>query len=103
MVYENLFGWWIASITFNIMFVIAASVYLYRRRQVEGPRAPTVGGRVWRLVKDFAFVWILLGLGLFYIYSIGEGSGLIFAAGNVVVEVLLMIYVIRSGDSAESG
>lgn len=99
MPYADLFGWWIVSITFNIMFVIAASIYLYRRKRQRGLEMPTGRWRAARVAKDFAFVWVLLGLWLFYIYSIGEGSALIFAAGNVVVEILLVLYVVRNGDS----
>jgi Ca2+/Na+ antiporter len=99
MPYADLFGWWIASITFNIMFVIGASIYLYRRSGQRGLVMPTGKGRVGRVVKDFAFVWMLLGLWVLYIYSIGEQSALIFAAGNIVMEILLVVYVVRSGDS----
>ena len=99
MQYADLFGWWMASITFNIMFVVAASVYLYRRNRPQMPETPTQRGRIVRVVKDFAFVWVLVGLWLFYIYSIGEGSALIFAAGNIAVEVLLVLYVVKNGDS----
>jgi peptidoglycan/LPS O-acetylase OafA/YrhL len=99
MPYADLFSWWIASITFNIMFVIGASIYLYRRGRQRGLETPKGKGRIGRVVKEFAFVWLLLGLWLLYIYSIGEQSALIFAAGNIVMEILLVIYVVRNGDS----
>ena len=47
-------------------------------------------------VKDFVFVWVLLGLLIFYIVSIQIGSVLIFAAGNILVEVLLIAYLLRN-------
>ena len=103
MQYANLFGWWIVSITFNILFVIAASVYLYGRERKRGPGMPTGKGRIVRVVKDFTFVWILCGLLLFYIYSVGEGSALIFGVGNIAVEILLLFYVVRNGDRRQSG
>jgi hypothetical protein len=95
--YSNLFGWWISSISFNIIFVVLASIYLYRRRK-RGPVAPT-GNRLVRLAKDFAFVWLLLGLLILYVASIGGGNYWLFAAGNIVVEILLVIYVMQSGKS----
>ena len=103
MQYAGLFGWWMASITFNILFVLAASIYLYRRKKERGLGMLTGRGRIAQVVRDFAFVWILLGLLVFYIYSIGEGSALIFGAGNIVVEILLLLYVVRNGDRRESG
>ena len=95
--YSNLFGWWISSITFNILFVIFASIYLYRRRNRQS-RVET-GSRIVRWIKDFVFVWILLALLLLYIVSIGEGSYLLFAVGNIVVEIVLVAYVVHSGKS----
>jgi hypothetical protein len=52
-----------------------------------------------RWAKDFVFVWILIGLLVLYVVSIGEGSYLLFAAGNVVVEIILIVYTLRSGRS----
>jgi hypothetical protein len=99
MQYAGAFGWWMVSITFNILFVIAASTYLYVHRRNRGSGTPRGTGRILRVVKDFTFVWILLGLLLFYVYSVGEGSSFVFALGNIVVEVILVVYVVRSGDS----
>lgn len=45
------------------------------------------------MAADFAFVWFLLGLLIFYIVSVGERSQLLFALGNIVVEALLLGYV----------
>ena len=92
-----MFGWWISSITFNIVFVIFASIYLYRRR--KNPVQPSTGSRVVRWAKDFVFVWILLGLLVLYVVSVGQGSYILFAVGNIVVEVVLIYYVVRSGRS----
>jgi Ca2+/Na+ antiporter len=97
MDYSNLFGWWISSITFNIVFVILASIYLYSRRK----RQPSFesGPKIARWAKDFVFVSILLALLVLYVVSIGEGSYLLFAVGNIVVEMVLVAYVVRSGKS----
>jgi hypothetical protein len=97
--YSGLFGWWISSITFNIVFVIFASIYLYRRRNRE-PGAQTSGG-IKKWAEDFAFVWILLSLLVLYVVSIGEGSYLLFAIGNIVVEIVLAVYVLKSGKSSQ--
>ena len=97
MDYSNLFGWWISSITFNIVFVIFASIYLYRRRRI--PAQPSTGNRIVRWAKDFVFVWILLGLLVLYVVSVGQGSYILFAVGNIVVEIVLICYVVRSGKS----
>jgi hypothetical protein len=97
--YSGLFGWWISSITFNIVFVILASIYLYRRRNRE-PGAQTSEG-ILQWAKDFTFVWILLSLLVLYVVSIGEGSYVLFAIGNIVVEIVLAVYVFRSGKSSE--
>lgn len=93
--YSNLFGWWISSITFNILFVIFASIYLYRRRNRQS-RIET-GSRIVRWVKDFVFVWILLALLILYVVSIGEGSYILFAGGNIAVEIVLVAYAVQSG------
>ena len=92
MVYEELFGWWIATISWSIAFPIAMSVYLYRHRKPAGPPAPR--GR-FQWVRDFSFVWFLLGLLGFYIVAVGRGSPLFFGLGNIVVEALLLLYVFR--------
>ena len=99
--YSNLFSWWIGSITFNILFVIFASIYLYRRR--KQPKIPLTIGRAKRWVKDFYFVWILLSLLILYIVSISEGSQgyYLFAGGNVVVEIALIMYVIGEGRASQ--
>jgi len=102
MPHTQLFGWWISSITFNIVFVIAASIYLYVRRTT--PKKEMLRGvrKLTQLVKDFVFVWVLLGLLVFYIYTVGVESYTIFAAGNIVVEILLAVYVIKVGKALDA-
>jgi hypothetical protein len=101
MPYAGLFSWWISSITFNIVFVIAASIYLYVRRTTPEKEALRGVKKLIRVVEDFVFVWVLLGLLVFYIYSVAVGSYTLFAAGNIVVEVLLVVYVLKAGKPSE--
>ncbi len=94
MLYAGLFGWWIATITWSIAFPIAVSLYLYRRR--PGKRAANPERKL-GLVRDFTFVWFLLGLLAFYVATVSQGSALLFAVGNILVEALLLLYIFRGG------
>ena len=60
---------------------------------------PSTEGRAKRWVKDFFFVWVLLALLVLYIVSISEGSQgySLFAGGNLAVEIVLTVYVMREG------
>jgi cobalamin synthase len=92
----DLFVWWIISISWSIAFLIAVSVYLYgnsRTRRRESNR--TAANRI-KLGKDFVFVWVLLGLLVFYILSVNIGSAVLFASGNIVVEVILIAYLMKN-------
>jgi hypothetical protein len=74
--------------------LIAVSLYLYwdsRKRLAQGTR---MIGRV--RLRDFLFVWVLIGLLALYIVSISRSSSIIFAAGNLVVEAVLVLYTIRN-------
>ncbi len=89
----DLFQWWAACISGGSVFLTLVSIYLYvssrTKRRVKGPRWASAI----RFGVDFIFVWILLGLLVFYIVSIDIGSATIFAIGNVFVELLLIIYL----------
>lgn len=96
----DLFTWWVISISFSSVFLTLVSIYLYansrpRRRESAQKKATKL-----RLGKDFMFVWVLLGLLVFYIFSIQLGAGAlseeIFAIGNIVVEALLILYIVRN-------
>jgi len=92
----DLFVWWVINISWSIVFLIAVSIYLYgnsRTRRKESNQ--TAANRI-RLGKDFVFVWILLGLLVFYIASVNIGSAVLFAAGNIVVEIILIVYLMKS-------
>jgi len=92
----DLFQWWAVSITGGSIFLTLVSIYLYadsrtrRERPTSKVRGPT------RIMTDFIFVWVLLGLLIFYIVSINIGSATVFAAGNIFVEVLLVAYLLKN-------
>jgi len=71
------------------------SIYLYSNSKTKRKGSRTKWNKV-NLVKDFAFVWVLLGLLIFYIISVNIGSAIIFAVGNIIVEVILIIYLLKS-------
>ena len=92
MLYSDLFVWWVICISWSAVFLTAVSVYLYvNSRKREGDIGRAMPNPV-RLTKDFVFVWVLLGLLSLYIVSIDRGSSILFAAGNIVVEVILIAY-----------
>jgi energy-converting hydrogenase Eha subunit G len=73
--------------------MIAIGIYLYRGSRTER-KEDTQEWSLVKLVKDFTFTWILVGLLIFYVTSIKIGSSIIFAIGNIVVEIILILYVI---------
>lgn len=76
------------------------SIYLYadsKARREKRSRKKARSG----ILKDFVFVWVLLGLLVFYIISINIESAAIFAAGNILVEALLVIYLIKNKPEKE--
>lgn len=91
--YSELFGWWTAMISWSIAFLVMVSVYLYHKR-----RHVVTSGRqgLQSLLERFDFVWVLAGLLAIYIISIRLASSLIFVAGNVAVELLLITYIMRN-------
>jgi len=119
----DLFAWWAISISWSIVFLIVAGFYLYsssRPKREEnnleeseqdvnddasvGGRADKVQirARTGRVAKDFIFVWVLVGLLVFYIFSVQLGTGtlseVIFALRNIAVEALLVFYLLRNRD-----
>jgi hypothetical protein len=102
--YPNLIAFWGVSITWSALFLTAVSVYLYmdsRKNRTQGGQ--TIAGH-FRFVRDFVFVWVLLGLLGLYIVSIDRRSSILFGAGNVIVEALLVVYAAKSrtGDTEGS-
>jgi hypothetical protein len=119
----GLFTWWAISISWNIVFLIVAGFYLYassRAKRKEDTRKenkreiddePSVRARKYKtqlkataqtMAKNFIFVWILLGLLVFYIFSVQMGTGklseAVFAVGNIAVEALLVFYLVKNRD-----
>lgn len=100
MAYAGLFLWWIITITWSIAFPIAVSIFLYARRktrEAEGNR------RRFQSVRDFAFVWFLLGLLVFYIFVVGRSSSFLFAVGNIAFEAVLLLYAVASTRRTKAG
>jgi Flp pilus assembly protein TadB len=97
MVSIDLFQWWAATISAGSLFLTLVGAYLYlesKKRRKENERRKERSIR--RLLTDFIFVWVLLGLLIFYIVAIDVGSDVIFAAGNVLVEAGLVIYLVKN-------
>jgi hypothetical protein len=92
--YSELLGWWSISISWSAVFLIAVSLYLYWDRGKRSPEGARILSRV--RVSDFVFVWVLAFLLGLYIVSIYRGSSLAFAAGNLAVEAILVVYTIRN-------
>jgi hypothetical protein len=119
----DLFTWWTISISWNIVFLIAAGFYLYaasrpKRREdssevtkqktndEHSAKVPVhtipFKAKVGRIAKNFIFIWILLGLLFFYVFSVRLGTGplpqAVFASGNIAVEALLVLYLFKYRD-----
>jgi hypothetical protein len=118
----DLFTLWTISISWNIFFLVVAGLYLYtssrakRRkdaskenreqsnevRKHEGTHRIQFKTKAVSISRNFIFVWILLGLLVFYIFSVKLGTGtlseLVFALGNIIVEALLVFYLFRNRD-----
>jgi len=93
----DLFSWWVISISWSIVFLVCVSIYLYansktKRNEDKGETE----NRIKRLGKDFVFVWVLISLLVFYIVSVNVGSSALFAAGNIIIEVILIAYLAKS-------
>ncbi len=97
MPYSDLFIWWVMSISWSIVFLTIASTYLYvdSRKKKTGTSTHSKVGLP-EVIRHFIFVWVLLGLLCLYIVSINKGSSLLFASGNIVTEIALIIYTFRN-------
>ena len=80
------------------MFLIAVSIFLYLRRKNGSEKATLGHGKV----TDFVFVIVLVGLLGLYIVSINRTSSLIFALGNIFVEIVLVVYAVRNRTAAST-
>jgi amino acid transporter len=93
----DLFTWWALSISFSSIFLTFISIYLFLESKSRREEDIRKKARAFRIGRNFAFVWVLLGLLVFYIFSIQLGAGVlseaVFALGNIVVEALLVLYL----------
>ena len=92
----DLFTWWIISISWSIAFLIVTGIYLYADSSEKCKVNSHIRWNLAKLTKDFVFVWFLLGLLIFYIISVNMGSSTIFAVGNIIVEAMLIVYVVKN-------
>jgi hypothetical protein len=91
--YPNLMVFWGVCISWSALFLTAVSTYLYVDSRKSRERSAHATSR---FVRDFVFVWVLLGLLGLYIVSIDRASSIVFASGNVVVEALLIAYTVKN-------
>jgi Na+-driven multidrug efflux pump len=91
----DLFTWWMVSISFSIVFLTTVSIYLYANRACERTKEKTKT-KAKGVATNFVFVWVLIGLLFFYIASIKIGSAVVFAAGNILVELILIAYLLKN-------
>jgi hypothetical protein len=91
----GLFEMWEVTITGSIAFLLLVSFFLYgkRKRPAAIEHAHT-GPR--RFLEDFTFVWVLVVLLVFYIVTVDLRSFELFAVGNVIVELFLIYYILKS-------
>jgi len=92
----DLFSWWAIIISGGSIFHALVSIYLYANTKTRREKNKKTSKYAIRLLEDFVFVWVLLGLLIFYIVSIQIGSAIIFAAGNILVEAALTVYLIKN-------
>jgi len=99
MAYAELFTWWASTISAGTLFLVAVSIYLYlgsMKKRENRQKESFI-----RIGSSFMFVWALLGLLVLYLVSINRGSSLLFAAGNILVEVILVLYVVKNKSKTE--
>lgn len=94
--YPELFDWWVASISTSIVFLTMVAIFLYVNSRGRRRKAGQETGKKGSLRGNFIFVWVLLCLLFLYVVSINMGSYILFAFGNVVVELVLIIYLARN-------
>jgi hypothetical protein len=96
MQYAGLFYLWTIVIAGGTVFLTAISVYIYLNNLKKMRHTGGAKMSIAIIGKDFVFVWILLGLLVLYVVSIGSISGFLFAVGNIIVEAVLLIYVLKN-------
>jgi hypothetical protein len=102
MAYTDLFIWWAATISAGTLFLVAVSMYLFLSSlKRQGTAAQQTNSSIIRIGVSFTFVWALLALLVLYLVSINRGSSMLFAAGNIVIEAILVLYVVKNRTMAE--
>jgi hypothetical protein len=101
MDYNDLFNFWIISISWSIAFIILISIYLYASTESKRAGKSQTKQNPVTLAKDQGIIWFLLGLLVFYVISIKLASDVLFAAGNILVEAMLVIYVWKNRKKAD--
>jgi cobalamin synthase len=94
--YLDFFIWWAITISGGIAFLIMVSIYLYINSRIKRKESSRTRANRPRPGKSFVFVWVLIGLLVFYIFSVNIGSTIIFAIGNIIVEFILIVYLVRN-------
>ncbi|WXG46457.1 MAG: hypothetical protein WED05_07310 [Candidatus Atabeyarchaeum deiterrae] len=94
--YPDLFEWWVTSISFSIVFLTIVSIYLYVNSKTRRREINRAAGEKSRLRSNFIFVWILLSLLVLYVVSVNMSSYMLFALGNIIVELILIAYVAKN-------
>lgn len=92
----DLFSWWAISITGGSVFLTLVSIYLYTDSRAKRKEEGSATKKRASVLRGFIFVWVLLSLLVFYIISIKIGSAAVFAVGNILVEALLIVYLIKN-------
>lgn len=95
----RLFDWWVISISWSIVFMSLAGIYIYadsKKKNAKMKNRHHVKTRPLTVVKDFVFVWVLFALLILYIVSINIGSSMLFAVGNIFTEAALIIYAVKN-------
>ncbi|MGD0803228.1 MAG: hypothetical protein ABSA11_04050 [Candidatus Bathyarchaeia archaeon] len=94
--YPDLFVWWAGTITFGILFIVCVSAVLYLLSKKKVVASTSIVNGLILTAKNYAFVWVLLTLLVLYLVSIDGQNYLMFAAGNVVIEVLVFGYLLAT-------
>jgi hypothetical protein len=94
--YQELFTWWAIVIGAGIGFIVIVSVYLYVSQLKKLKENTQTKTGIIRIGKDFVFVWVTLILLTLYIVSIGNSSSLIFALGNIIIEIFMVIVLLKN-------
>ena len=84
--------WWL--LPGCVFFLLSITVVIERQRQYA--HVTQLKARAESIAKNFVFVWVLLGLLLFHIVTIQLGSIILFAVGNIIVEALLILYLVKN-------